>query len=307
MNLFAPKPISGVIYDASWGLSHGEVLIVTSSGFTYTLPYEKFLEVKDQLLASDVGIGFARGVGAGLITLGVSGAVLTARPIVSAELGYRLQSTAKTISQATENKQYEEAMLAQADALRLSQEAFKAREFTSKFAQEVGVTNTDFAIYIPKIDARAPIHANIDPAIEDTYLAALKTGVAHAYGSSLPGKPGATYIFAHSTNGPWNVTKYNAVFYLLRELKVEDKDEIYVFFQGKVHKYRVTEKHVIEGDDISWLANSGTGDERLILQTCWPPGTAWKRLIVVATPEKIDTGFASVAPETNSEVYGGGI
>jgi len=26
--------------------------------------------------------------------------------------------------------------------------------------------------------------------------------------------------------------------------------------------------------------------ERVILQTCWPPGTAWKRLLVFATPKK---------------------
>ncbi|MEK7521451.1 MAG: sortase [Patescibacteria group bacterium] len=288
MNLFAPKPIYGVIYDASWGQTYGEVTIVTSSGFSFTLPYDKFLKVKDQLLSSDIGIGVVRGVGAGLVTLGVSGAVITARPIVQAEIGYRINKTANIIVQATHSKEYEEA-------IKQAQEAAQEREYAAKFAQEVGVTQTDFAIYIPKIDARAPVFANVDPAVEETYMASLKTGVAHAYGSSLPGRPGATYIFAHSTNGPWNVSQYNAVFYLLRELNPENRDEVYVFFQGKVHKYRITEKHVIDGDDVSWLTEAQTGKERLILQTCWPPGTIWKRLLVVAEP----------TPADNVAVYGG--
>lgn len=292
MQIFAKQPINGVIYDASWGLNSGEVVIVTSQGYTFTLPYEKFLEVKDQLLSSEVGIGVVRGVGAGLVTLGVSGAVLTARPIVQAEVGYRLNKAANTIIQATRAREFEES-------LRKSQEAAEQREYASKFAQEIGITNTDFSIYIPKINAKSPIVANVDPAVSDTYMEALKSGVAHAYGSPLPGRAGATYIFAHSTNGPWNVSQYNAVFYLLRELEPENQDEIYVFFQGKVHKYRVTEKHITEADDVSWLTESQTGSERLILQTCWPPGTIWKRLIVVATPEKIETGQASVSSQNS--------
>ena len=300
MNLFSPKPIYGVIYDASWGQISGEVVIVTSQGRTYTIPFERFFEVKDCLLESEIGVGVVRGIGAGLVVLGVSGAVLTARPIVSAELSYRLGRVSNVIAKQTQNFEYEEY-------LRKSVEEAEQRAYTAKFAQEVGITNTDFAIYIPKIAARAPVMANVDPAIEETYMAALKTGVAHAYGSSLPGREGATYIFAHSTNGPWNVSKYNAVFYLLRELKPEDQDEVYVFFKGKVHKYRITEQYVIDGDDVSWLTEAQTGSERLILQTCWPPGTVWKRLLVVAVPEKIETGHAQGLPQDSGEVYGGGI
>jgi len=94
---------------------------------------------------------------------------------------------------------------------------------------------------------------------------------------------------------------------LLRELKPEDQDEVYVFFKGKVHKYRITEQHVIDGDDVSWLTEAKSGPERLILQTCWPPGTVWKRLLVVAVPEKIETGHAQGLPQDSGEVYGGGI
>jgi len=57
MNLFSPKPIYGVIYDASWGQISGEVVIVTSQGRTYTIPFERFFEVKDCLLESEIGVG----------------------------------------------------------------------------------------------------------------------------------------------------------------------------------------------------------------------------------------------------------
>lgn len=298
MQIFVKQPINGVIYDASWGQTYGDVVIVTSQGQIFTI--EKFLEAKDKLLDSDIGIGVVRGVGAGLVTLGISGAVLTARPVVSAEIEYQMRRASGVISKQTQNLEYEEAV-------RKSSEAAEQRAYASKFAQEIGITNTDFAIYIPKINAKAPIVANTDPAVPDTYMEALKKGVAHAYGSSLPGRPGAMYVFAHSTNGPWNVSQYNAIFYLLRELEPENKDEIYVFFQGKVHKYRVTEKHITEADDVSWLTDAQTGPERLILQTCWPPGTIWKRLIVVATPEKIETGHAEVLPQGTQDAYGGGI
>ena len=290
--------VSGIVYEASWGQTSGEVVIVTGRGFEFTIPYERFLEVRDTLLQSDVGISVVRGAGAGLLTLGVAGIAMTARPIVSAEVDYRLGQAANSIAVQVQNQAYNEA-------IRKSEESAAQIEYTRKFAQELGIENTDFYVYIPKIDARAPVVSNVDTAREDTYLDALKKGVAHAYGSSLPGRDGGTYVFAHSTNGAWNVSRYNAVFYLLRELNPEDQDDIFVFFQGKVHKYKVAEKHIVDGDDVSWLESSQSGPERLILQTCWPPGTAWKRLIIVAYPEKIDTENAATPLGQTPDVYGG--
>jgi len=42
---------------------------------------------------------------------------------------------------------------------------------------------------------------------------------------------GTIFLFAHSTDAPWNIIRYNAVFYLLREL--DAGDGIIVFFLGK--------------------------------------------------------------------------
>src|SRR5437879_1231544 len=85
-----------------------------------------------------------------------------------------------------------------------------------------------FSIIIPKIGASARILPNVDATNHNEYVAALQKGVAHARGSVLPGLIGTTYLFAHSTDSFWNVGRYNAVFYLLKDVSIGD--DIYVFF-----------------------------------------------------------------------------
>ncbi|OGG15438.1 hypothetical protein A3D77_03000 [Candidatus Gottesmanbacteria bacterium RIFCSPHIGHO2_02_FULL_39_11] len=140
-----------------------------------------------------------------------------------------------------------------------------------------------FGIIIPKIGANAPIAPNIDAGNPDIYLAALKKGVAHAAGTVFPGVTGNIYLFAHSTDNFWNVGRYNAIFYLLKEL--EKGDEVDLFLNGKRHIYRVTNKLVVDPTEIEYLTRQ-TNYEQLTLQTCWPPGTTFKRLIILAVPEK---------------------
>lgn len=149
--------------------------------------------------------------------------------------------------------------------------------------QVLSVKDTDFSIVIPKIGASEKVIANVDPSNEKEYKKALLEGVAHAKGSSLPGLNGTTYIFAHSADSFWNVGRYNAVFYLLKE--VQPGDQVIIVFQGKRYNYKVTDKKIVDPSETSYLqANIGKG-EQLILQTCWPPGTTFKRLLVFAKPE----------------------
>ncbi|KKS97677.1 MAG: sortase family protein, sortase A [Candidatus Gottesmanbacteria bacterium GW2011_GWA2_43_14] len=140
-----------------------------------------------------------------------------------------------------------------------------------------------FGIIIPKIGANAPIAPNVDAGNPEAYLEALKTGVAHAAGTVFPGVPGNIFLFAHSTDDFWNVGRYNAIFYLLKEL--ERGDEVDVFLNGKRHIYRVTDKIIVNPDEVEYLTRQ-TNFEQLTLQTCWPPGTTFKRLLVLAVPEK---------------------
>lgn len=143
--------------------------------------------------------------------------------------------------------------------------------------------SAQFGIIIPKIGANAKIFPNIDPGNPETYLSVLKDGVAHAAGTVFPGVSGNIYLFAHSTDAFWNVGRYNAIFYLLKEL--EKGDEIDVFFMGVRHIYRVVDKLIVAPSQVHYLTEM-TPYEQLSLQTCWPPGTTLKRLIILAKPER---------------------
>jgi len=140
-----------------------------------------------------------------------------------------------------------------------------------------------FTVMIPKIGANEKIVANVSPDNEAEYLEVLRTSIAHAKGTAYPGIDGTTYLFAHSTDNFWNVGRYNAVFYLLN--KMEKGDDIVLFFNNKRFNYKVTDTKIVDDTDTHYIDSALGQGERVILQTCWPPGTAWKRLLVFASPK----------------------
>lgn len=149
--------------------------------------------------------------------------------------------------------------------------------------QVLSAKDPEFSILIPKIGASSRVIPNVDPQDEGSFIPALKQGVAHAKGTVFPGIKGNTYLFAHSTDDWWNVGSYNAVFYLLKDLKVGE--DVIVFFQNKRYNYKISETRIVDPTDVSFIVKSQEQtEELLILQTCWPPGTTWKRLIVIAKP-----------------------
>lgn len=144
--------------------------------------------------------------------------------------------------------------------------------------------DADFSILIPKIAASSKVIPNVDPSKESVFLKALQSGVAHAQGTFFPGMKGNIYLFAHSTDNFWDVGRYNAVFYLIKNLV--PGDDVIVYFENQRHNYVVTKVETVDPDQVSHITKSNTGKEVLILQTCWPPGTTWKRLLVFAEPKK---------------------
>lgn len=154
-----------------------------------------------------------------------------------------------------------------------------ARLFETRKVEVLVPEDPDFSLVIPKIGANAKVVANVDPANETNYLEALKSGIAHADGTAFPGEGGHIFFFAHSTDYIWNIGSYNAVFYLL--YKMELGDEVNIFYKGQRYIYEVTDKAIIEPDQTDVLTKR-TSFEYLTLQTCWPPGTTLKRLVVNA-------------------------
>jgi sortase A len=144
--------------------------------------------------------------------------------------------------------------------------------------------DTDFSILIPKIGASAKVFSNVDTSNQNVFLPILMQGVAHAAGTVFPGMNGNVYLFAHSTDNFWDVGRYNAVFYLLKDLT--KGDEVVIFYQNKRYNYVITGSKIVSPSDVSYLVNSQNQDkQQLILQTCWPPGTTLQRLLVFASPK----------------------
>jgi sortase A len=147
-------------------------------------------------------------------------------------------------------------------------------------ARNYGI-NPAFSIYIAKVKAKGNIIANVDITDTDGYLNVLKEGVAHARGTNFPGQGKNIYLFSHSTNSPLNVVRFNAIFNDLG--KLEKGDLVTIFYSNKKYLYSVETKIVVASDDVTFL-DKDFGGESLILQTCYPPGTTLKRLLIVAKP-----------------------
>lgn len=143
--------------------------------------------------------------------------------------------------------------------------------------KEVEPLPLNFSITIPKIGVTSEVIPNVDPSSPDDYNEKLMQGVAHAKGSYLPGQKGTIFLFSHSTDSPINILQYNAKFYAAKDL--DFGDEIIVDYHGKTYKYIVQSKAITEPNDLDIIRNSGAD---LILQTCWPPGTNWQRLLILA-------------------------
>lgn len=206
-----------------------------------------------------------RSAGFGFVTFAIVGVLFTLYPIVKEEIKYRFTKPVSQISGFGE-------IISKA----LAEEADHARKEAASLNLE-----SYFSLSIPKIKAYANVIPNVDAGNPDEYGKALKEGVAHAKGTSFPGQGKTIYLFSHSTDSFLNFGRYNAIFYLLG--KLEKGDNISVYFLDKKYVYKVSEKIIAGADDTSWLKDSGKG-ERLILQTCDPPGTSLKRLLIIAVP-----------------------
>lgn len=145
------------------------------------------------------------------------------------------------------------------------------------------VAMNEFTLRIPKILAASRVAKNVSPFDKNEYLKILDNDlVAQAKGTALPGegKGTAVYLFAHSTQQGVQMVRKNSVFYLLGEMK--NSDPIFINYEGKVYTYRVYDKKVVKASEVEYLNYKDENKEILILQTCWPIGTDWKRLLIFA-------------------------
>ncbi len=209
---------------------------------------------------------------------GLVGFIFILGPLVQAEAKYRIDK-AMNIKRSLPNVVTSEDLATASSSAAYN--ATKNSNFGSVQAADniIIPVSTEFGIVIEKIGANAKIVANINPANEREYVTALQLGVAEALGSTPPGQPGNLYLFSHSTDAPWNIIRFNAIFYLLKELEVGDR--VVIFYQNKRYDYIVFDKTLAAASDVSFLTNH-YDQPILTLQTCDPPGTLINRLIIRA-------------------------
>lgn len=214
--------------------------------------------------------------------------VLTAEfgPVVQAELGYRANALfgvkhtlSPTVITSSGEQSPDPSAQPESSVVPFEEPSTGFGSLFGGGSQIIKPVSTEYGVVIEKINANAKVIPQVNPSDEKQYVKALAKGVAEAEGSTEPGKPGNIYLFSHSVDAPWNIIRYNAVFYLLREL--EPGDRIIIFYQGRRFDYIVFDKTVVSPTDVSFLTNR-YDKPVLTLQTCDPPGTLLNRLIVRA-------------------------
>lgn len=157
---------------------------------------------------------------------------------------------------------------------------------------DMEIAPSDNRIIIPRIDQNIPIvRVSSDSlirrdwqALENEMQDALKGGVVHYPGTSLPGETGNTVITGHSSYFPWDPGRFKDVFALLEG--VVEGDKVVVYHEQDKYIYEVYDIKIVLPEDIEVLKQ--TPEEKLTLITCWPVGTNLKRLIVSAKPTEIN-------------------
>ena len=155
-------------------------------------------------------------------------------------------------------------------------------------------------IVIPKINVDAPVVYDVSSIKESVVQEKLKSGVVHypiPGANAMPGEKGNTVILGHSSNDVFDNGGYKFVFVQLNNL--EKGDTIYLHYNGTRYTYSVTEKKVIDPTQVSELVINN-GKPLATLVTCTPPGTALKRLVVIAEQISPDPNQAAASTQNTS-------
>jgi LPXTG-site transpeptidase (sortase) family protein len=207
-------------------------------------------------------------IGLGLIGLSLGGITPSLAPVIALESTFYINQMKQTKrTEAIEAKPLPQAV------------PVKFNPLIAPDGSKIVPVDTQFGVIIPKIGVNATVIPSVNPLKETEYDPALKQGVAHASTSFFPNEDGLVYLFSHSTNYEWFVGDLNAIFYLLKNL--EAGDLIVISYKSELYTYKLAEKRVVHPSDITYIQPIA-GERRLILQTCWPPGSTTERLLLIA-------------------------
>lgn len=133
---------------------------------------------------------------------------------------------------------------------------------------------------ITSLGIEAPV-VYVEESSEAAFQAGLQNGIVHFPGTALPGEPGNTYIFGHSSDYVWSSGEYKTVFALLPKIQPGDLIQI-SGADGRLFTYSVTGTIIVAPNE-TWVLDQYQKQVRMLtLQTSYPLGTAFRRFIVQA-------------------------
>jgi len=265
--------------------------MVNTLNYDYSPVNEPPLPPRPTRYRSGRGVPIIRLIGVGLIALALGGMTPSLLPAAALESSYYLNAVKQT------KREQKEAEKPLPEAVPVT-----FNPLIGPDGIQIVPADTNFGIIVPKIGINASVIPNVNPLKEADYGPALQKGVAHASTSFFPGEDGVVYLFSHSTNYEWFAKDLNAIFYLLKNLSAGDlivlsynpsaraSTELSRTSSGQIpskeseailYTYKLVEKRVVKPAEISYLQPI-SGDRKLILQTCWPPGSIAERLLLIA-------------------------
>ncbi len=263
------------------------ILPQTFTGSTVEANLVWSLNAHSHVQAKNLHFAWNKYLGICLILIGLGGALAFVAPYINIEANYQMDSFKQALNKKITNFKQSVTSLFQVPKLTFGtvtptptpSPSPELNPLVAPDGTKITPINNDFSLVIPKIGVNAPIIAGVSPTQTTGYNAALKQGVAHSVTSFYPNEDGTVYLFSHSTNYEWFVKDLNAVFYLVKNL--EPGDYVVVMYLGDRYTYKIREKKVVSAKEVAYLAPHA-GSRNLILQTCWPPGSTWQRLLIFA-------------------------
>lgn len=157
-----------------------------------------------------------------------------------------------------------------------------ARLFPLSAASVAKALPDSATLVIDRIGVRAPVVFNV-PDNNDLIYDALERGVVQYSTTARPGEPGVSIMLGHSSAYPWYNGDYGAVFALLSRLNPGDR--FYVqYSDNRAFFYEMKESIVFNpfsSDERLGVMENAPG-ENLILISCFPVGTNYRRIAVRA-------------------------
>lgn len=174
--------------------------------------------------------------------------------------------------------QYNQLIVANVMAFTVPSSTEKSDAYTNPTASVAIGENPQ--LVIPSINVDAPVDYTLNTLDEPVVQARLKNGVVHypiPGASAMPGEIGNTVVMGHSSNDVFDDGNYKFIFLHLDRL--QKGDQFHLDYNKTRYTYLVTEKKVINPDQVSTLILNNNKPMATLI-TCTPVGTSHQRLLV---------------------------